>query len=112
MTEGGMIDWAQLDGLQQDMGDGFDELVEVFLDEMDAALSGLDGAASPARMAADMHFLKGSALNLGLSAFAACCAEAEGRAGRGEAVDPAAIRSAYAESRAAFLRGLSERRAA
>lgn len=107
-----MIDWSQLDALRAELGASFDELVEVFLEEMDTALARLDGAAPPAQMAMDLHFLKGSALNLGFAEFARLCAAGEATAANGGRVDPQPVRAAYAESRRAFLAGLAERRAA
>lgn len=107
-----MIDWEQVSAMRADLGDGFAELVEVFLDEMDGALARLDPAAPPDRMAADMHFLKGSALNLGFATFAALCAAGEARAERGGTVDLAPVRASYADSRIVFLAGLKANRAA
>jgi len=103
-----MIDWGQLDGLRADMGDAFDELVEVFLAEMDEALERL-GSTDAAGMAAELHYLKGAALSLGFAAFAALCAEGEQRAAAGGSVDAAPVCALYRQSRAAFLEGLGKR---
>ena len=64
-------------------------------------------------MAADLHFLKGAALNLGFSEFASLCASGEARANRGETagIDPGRIRQAYTVSRHDFLDGLQRRAA-
>ena len=108
-----MIDWEQVDELRTDMGDSFDEIVEVFLGEVEDALARLDPAVGAAGLAADLHFLKGAALNLGFRAFAKLCAEGEGKANAG-IVAPGnldAVRSSYRESREAFLTGLSRRAA-
>lgn len=107
-----MIDWEQVSALRADLGDGFGELVEVFLDEMDGAMARLDAHAPPVRMAADLHFLKGSALNLGFAAFASLCAAGEVRAERGGSVDLAPILACFADSRVVFLAGLKANRAA
>jgi HPt (histidine-containing phosphotransfer) domain-containing protein len=107
-----MIDWPHVDGLRDDMGAGFDELVEVFLDEVDDGIARLDARASPAQMASDLHFLKGAALNLGFAHFADLCGRGEEDAGQGKSVDLAPILASLATSRAEFLRGLAERRAA
>lgn len=107
-----MIDWTQIEGLRADLGDGFDELVEVFLDEVDGAMAALDPDANPPDMAAALHFLKGSAGNLGFATFAGLCSGGEQAAMRGGHVDLGPIRAAFAESRAEFVQGLAARRAA
>lgn len=107
-----MIDWEQVSALRADLGEGFAELVEVFLDEMDGAMARLDPLAPPDRMAADLHFLKGSALNLGFAAFASLCSAGEARAERGGTVDLAPVRASFADSRVIFLAGLRANRAA
>lgn len=107
-----MIDWAHVDALRFDLADGFDELVDVFLDEVDSAMARLGPAIPPAQMASDLHFLKGAALNLGFTAFANLCSEGELLAGRGGRVDPDGILEVFAASRRAFVQGLRERRAA
>lgn len=108
-----MIDWTQLDGLRADMGDSFDEVVEVFLQEVDEGMGKLDNAGDSAALAAQLHFLKGAALNLGFSDFAAQCAAGEARAQQGQArgVDIDALRRCYADSRGAFFAGLAQREA-
>jgi len=107
-----MIDWTQIEALRADLGGGFDELVEVFLEEVDAAMAALDPGAAPRDQAAALHFLKGSALNLGFAAFAGLCSAGEQAALRGAHVDLGPIRAAFAESRAEFVQGLAARRAA
>ena len=107
-----MIDWTHIATLRDDVGDGFDELVTVFLEEMDAATDALDPAAPPDRMAADMHFLKGAALNLGFAGLAGLCAAGEAAASQAAPVDVAQVRQAYRAARAEFLAGLGARSAA
>jgi histidine phosphotransfer protein HptB len=102
-----MIDWEHVQTLRADMDDGFDELVEVFLDEMDTAIAGLAPSPDPATTAASLHFLKGAALNLGFSALAELCDQGEHRATRGEPVATDPVQNLYAASRAAFVSGLS-----
>lgn len=111
MTDTPVIDWTQLDGLRADLGEGFDELVAVFLEEADSAVAALDPGAAPSAMAAALHFLKGAALNLGFASFSALCAQGEMRAKAGERVDLAPILADYQASRAEFLAGLAARRA-
>jgi histidine phosphotransfer protein HptB len=107
-----MIDWEQVESLRADLDDGFDELVEVFLSEVDAATGNLDPAAPPDRMAADLHFLKGAALNLGFRDFARLCSDGERRADAGQTVDLDPVLASFAASRQAFVDGLARRQVA
>ena len=75
-----MIDWAQVKELQGDMGDSFDEIVEVFLLEVAEGIARLDTGSGTGSMAADLHFLRGAALNLGFVDFARLCAQGEEQA--------------------------------
>jgi HPt (histidine-containing phosphotransfer) domain-containing protein len=61
---------------------------------------------------ADLHFLKGSALNLGFRHLAALCGAGEKRAAVGAAVDVAEVAESFAASRQAFVAGLGGSRAA
>jgi Hpt domain. len=85
--------------------------VEVFLQEVDAAIDRLAPDRPAPDLAADLHFLKGAALNLGFRAFAVLCAAAEtaAHAGRTEGIDLDEITGSYVESREAFLTGLAQR---
>jgi len=107
-----MIDWTRVEELRAEIGaEDFAEVVEIFLDETDAAMAEIGG--EPAALAAQLHFLKGCALNLGFAAFCAQCAQGETRASNGTPdVDLAAITMSYTASRAAFLEGLRARFAA
>lgn len=107
-----MITWSQVTELRNDVGaEDFDEVVEIFLDEVEETLAAL---AHGPRLEQVLHALKGSALNLGFTHFSDLCAEGEARAARGEgaAVDLEAIRASYGESKAIFLAELPERLAA
>lgn len=104
-----MIDWRQVSELRDDMGESFDEIVQVFLQEVEDAMNRLSPSMGDAALAADLHFLKGAALNLGFRDFAALCGEGEVRAGQGTgaSIDITAICRSYAESRKVFIDGLS-----
>ena len=81
-----MIDWSQLDTLEAEMGDSFPEIVELFLEEASEIVERLK-AADPhdgAALAADLHALKGAALNLGLTGLATLSGEGEERAAAGQ----------------------------
>lgn len=109
-----MINWERVEELRDEIGDeGFLEVVALFLDEADEAVARLAAGMSPA-LADGLHFLKGSALNLGLSQLADLCQLGERAAARGEGgtVDVAHVGQVYAQSRAELLEGLAKRSAA
>ena len=108
-----MIDWSHVDELRRDMAEGFDEIVEVFLEEVDEGIAGLTPGSADASLAAGLHFLKGAALNLGFADFAVLCSDGEEQAlkGNGANVDLAQVRACYLASRQEFLAGLSRRAA-
>ncbi|EPX82453.1 Hpt domain-containing protein [Salipiger mucosus] len=111
-----MIDWDRVAELHEEIGpEDFGEVVTLFLREVEMTLSELPSCRdSPPILGEQLHFLKGSALNLGFSALAALCetGEATAASGAAEAVDIAAIRAAYADSRLEFLHELPVRMAA
>lgn len=72
-----MIDWAQVDEMKMEMGVGFSEVVTMFLDEVGEVIARLETGLQPATLGADLHFLKGAALNLGFSEFADLCETGE-----------------------------------
>lgn len=107
-----LIDWRRVAELREEIGaDGFEDVVALFLEEVDEAVGRLTGPRAPAELEADLHFLKGSALNLGFAGFASLCAQGEAQAAGPEAgsVDLDALRNTYARSRAAFTTGLPNR---
>lgn len=75
-----MINWAHVDELKAEMDEAFDEVVAMFLEEAGEVVARLENAPDPARYQADLHFLKGAALNLGFDRFAELCAEGEATA--------------------------------
>lgn len=100
------MDWTRVRELRDEVGaDAFSEVLTLFLDETDDLARRLSGGADPARLADDMHFMKGAALNLGFDDLAAACHGGESLARRGRAaeVDVPAILACYARSRAALL---------
>ncbi|MCL3881622.1 Hpt domain-containing protein [Marivita sp. GX14005] len=91
-----MIDWTRVAELRSEIGaDDFDEVAELFLMEVEDTLSRLDTALhDPPHLRELLHFLKGSALNLGFHEVSEMCS--------GEAPDIAALKSLYHASRASF----------
>ncbi len=103
-----MIDWDRVNGLRNDVGsEDFREVVALFLEEVGEIVSRLRRAPDRARLENDLHFLKGSALNLGFAEFSELCREGERQAAEGaaDAVDLEALLACYDRSRQAFLEG-------
>ncbi|MFN3281718.1 MAG: Hpt domain-containing protein [Tabrizicola sp.] len=109
-----MIDWKRVEELREEIGaDGFAEVADMFLEEAESAVQALLVGVPEGEVEGQLHFLKGSALNLGLRELAGICQEGERRtaAGHGALVDLAQIASVYRASRAALIGGLSADRA-
>ena len=101
-----MIDWERVAELRDEVGeDAFDEVAELFISEVDAAVARLRSGVDLATLDRDLHFLKGASLNLGFDGFARLCKDGEqaAAAGRAADVDVPAILAAYDASRAEFL---------
>lgn len=101
-----MIDWARVRQLRDEVGASeFDEVVQIFLDEVQETIARVHQDANRAEFEQNMHFLKGSALSLGFSQFSRLCQDAERNAAAGKAADvdlPALLKN-YDDSRAVFL---------
>lgn len=105
-----MIDWKRVAELKEEIGaDVFVEVADMFLEEAEGAVRALLAGLPAEEVEGQLHFLKGSALNLGLSELAAICQEGERKAaaGQGDAVDTAQVAAIYRASRASLLGGLS-----
>ena len=108
-----MIDWMRVDELRAEVGDeGFDEVVDLFLEETDDVIGRLL-EIDEAELGRDMHFLKGSALNLGLQELAKMCQVGERLCSTGQAakVDRVALINAYHNAKAAFREEIARRAA-
>ena len=106
-----MIDWNRVVELRDEIGcDDFDEIVALFLSEVEERLTILEQHSTKQEIGDDLHFLKGSALNLGFVEFAKLCSDGETCVQNdGALVCTNAIQSAYAESKDIFLRGLQQK---
>ena len=105
-----MIDWSRVRDLQDEIGaEDFAAVVEIFLEEVDATVTDLDRDRHACALEAQLHFLKGSALNLGFRHFSVLCQEGETAAARGNAhaIDIDRILESYRASRREFLARLS-----
>jgi HPt (histidine-containing phosphotransfer) domain-containing protein len=110
-----MIDWARLNELRSEIGeDDLTEVVSMFLEEADEVVARIATLTTDAELESQLHFLKGSALNLGLSDLASLCQDGERAAaqGLGTGVDLGRIAASYTASKAAFLGALTKGTAA
>ena len=110
-----MIDWARVSELRDEVGaKDFDEVVELFLEEVNEAIAALRDLTDLSELETQCHFSKGSALNIGFRDFANLCqaGEAAAAAGQGADVDIAAIVQSYAKAREVFIKQSAERLAA
>lgn len=107
-----MINWTQINTLRAETGaDGFDEIIELFMQEMQQAIDGLTPRNDRIRLEADLHFIKGSAATLGFHALADVCQSGEIAAAKGwaDAVDLDAIVQAFYASKTMFTEHISHR---
>lgn len=80
-----MINWDRVNELRHEIGqEDFQEVAEMFLEEVNEVIVRLQTAPNIATYEEDMHFLKGSALNLGFSAFSDLCESGEKSAASGQ----------------------------
>lgn len=110
-----MILWSRVNELREEVGpEDFDEVVDLFLEEVEGVIDKLRQDRDRSQLEQDLHFLKGSALNLGFSTFSDLCQDGERHAAEGAAadVDVAAIVTGYEQSKTAFIAGLQDHIAA
>lgn len=103
-----MIDWDQIKQLEEDVGaEDLADVVEIFIEEVDEAVDALRNGSAPtgADLAAALHFLKGSAYNLGFKAFGDKCSDGEkdANAGSSDTVDLPGIVALYDVSKTEFM---------
>lgn len=106
-----MIEWSRIDELRDEIGaEDFEEVVSLFLSEVEERLQILAPDKPVDQSEEDLHFLKGSALNLGFRRLAALCQTGESTTAQGQPPTESelqAVQSCYLESRAEFMRGKS-----
>ncbi|NCQ23394.1 MAG: histidine kinase [Rhodobacteraceae bacterium CG17_big_fil_post_rev_8_21_14_2_50_63_15] len=106
-----MIEWNRVKDLRNEIGaDAIGEVVELFFEEVEAEITKLRDLGDRSDLEAQLHFLKGSALNLGFADFSDLCHRGEIAAAKGQAhsVDLTGVFTCYEASRAAFLAGLEQ----
>lgn len=104
-----MINWDRVAELRDDIGpDDVGEVVSIFVEEVEEVVDRLRLGRGD-DLANDMHFLKGSALNLGLENLGRECARAEKMAqvGQGGDVVLSEIISVYEASKSELLARLA-----
>ncbi|MDT8326994.1 MAG: Hpt domain-containing protein [Roseovarius sp.] len=101
-----MIDWVRVQDLSDEIGsDAFGEVVELFLEEVDGEIDKLRHISDRSELESQLHFLKGSALNLGFAAFSDLCHKGEmaSATGQQESVNIPEILTCYDASKSVFL---------
>ncbi|MDO8328576.1 MAG: Hpt domain-containing protein [Cypionkella sp.] len=109
-----MIEWERVNELRSEIGDDdFAEVVALFLEEADEVILRLSAATGAKALEADLHFLKGAALNLGFADFAALCQDGERRAAAGDTgVDLGRVCACYHASKDVLRAGRDQANAA
>lgn len=93
-----MIDWTRLNALRADIGEeDFADVAILFVAEISEHLERL-AAAPDTACAADFHFLRGSAANLGFTALTDACEAAEADCHAGQAPDLGRVLAIFAAS--------------
>ena len=96
-----MIDWQRVNELRGEVGEeDFGEILDMFFDEVAEVLGALGNGDAEATKR-DLHFLKGSAMNIGLSEVSSLCRDCETSLAEnpGEDVDLGAISRAFLASK-------------
>lgn len=102
-----MIDWGRVRELRGDIGaEDFDEVVDLFLCEAAEVIERIMACPDAKARATDLHFLKGSARNMGFHALGALCQEAE-RSGDMDLCRQIPV--CFLRARTDFLAGLPEK---
>lgn len=105
-----MINWDRVNELREEIGpEDFAEIVELFLEEVEQVVGKLRERPDLATLGEDLHFLKGSALNLGFQSFSGLCQSGETASAEGRAIDVdiSEILSTYEASKDVFQAGLA-----
>ena len=105
-----MIDWTRITELQDEIGkEDFADVVEIFLEEVSEVVDDLRTIKDRSNLEDQMHFLKGSALNLGFQAMSVHCQDGERMSASGQAdeVNLDQVISCFEESRQVFLRDIN-----
>jgi len=100
-----MINWDRVNELRDEVGlEDFREVIEMFLDEVENTMVRMIAVPNLSTLEDDMHFLKGSALNLGFLQFGDLCqvGETAAKEGLADTVCLDEIFESYAASKTEF----------
>jgi HPt (histidine-containing phosphotransfer) domain-containing protein len=87
-----LIDQERVTLLRDDLGpDGVEVVTEIFTEDAQMLLRQIGSATTASAQEANLHRLRGGALNLGFAALAAACAKHERRAREGVMMPPADV---------------------
>jgi len=106
-----MINWPRVKELRDEVGaEDFDEVVELFLEEVEEVIERLSHDVDFSQLEQDLHFLQGTALSLGFSVFSNLCQDGERKSANGQAewVDLTAIIAGFTQSKSQFVVQLPE----
>lgn len=101
-----MINWNRVNELKDEIGEeDFGEIAEIFLEEVEEVIERLKASPDPTLYEQDMHFLKGSALNLGFRDLSDICGQNEQAAaqGQGSSIQLQPVFDTYSQSKTEFL---------
>jgi len=107
-----MIDWPRVTELRSEVGaEDFGEIVDLFLEEVEEVIAELRADDNRGQLEQRLHFLKGSALNLGFQTFSSLCQEGErdSAQGKSDSVDITSIISSFEASKNAFVSALPDK---
>lgn len=106
-----MLNWTTIKKLHHDIDpEDFDEIVDIFLGEMETEIQALRKDDCTDTIGCRLHFLKGSALNMGFETFSKLCTVGEqGLATPSTSgIDTFEIEECYKKSKTQFLRQLDQ----
>ena len=89
-------------------------MVEIFLEEVEETIDAISKVVPQDQIEGHLHFLKGSALNLGFAEFSDLCQSGESAAAQGNfsEISLPDVVGSYQRSKAEFLQSLEDRYAA
>lgn len=106
------VDWDHLNALRDDIGaEDFADVVLLFFSEIGERLDGMRAGSVPPS-AADFHFLRGSAANLGFVHMVGACETAEAACSAGHTPDLQAVLAAFEAALAVVRREVPDLAAA
>lgn len=99
-----MIDTTRVSELKREFGDdGFEEVLAIFVEETGPVVDRLSRGDST-DPAADLHFVRGSAENMGMNRLTEICRHGEAEVAQGKVPDLSEIRRSFDGSCAALAR--------